>query len=549
MSTQTPRHSGSARGDRIESAAQQRPTKSLVKDLLARYHAIYDRSPDCIYLHTLKGGFVDANPAALRLIGYAKEELAGINLRTLFDPADLPSVTATVAEILRKGSQENPVLLKLRRKDGSFVYMETVGTIIYEGGKPYAIQSIGRDMTEKMRLDEEKAHIQDQMAETQRLDLVGKLARGVGHDFNNLLAGMAGYADIIRRHNMDGMGMIKDPKMNHYAEAIITCCMRAKKLTDGLLQFSHSGKREQVPVDVHEVVSSVVSLLSESIDKRVTISQDLAAANPVVIGDQSQLRTMVLNVAMNSCEAMPGGGSLLFRTAGVSIDADRANGHGSGIPAGNYVEITITDTGAGMSADVLAKAFEPFFKAGQSNGFGLGLSSTLGIAKGHGGNVSLSSEEGKGTTVRILLPASDRKVEAPAGHGTEVRPAKQNATILIVEDEEMIRDVTSMCIKSNGHMVVTCKNGREGADYYREHWREIDVVLLDMVMPEMNGRQCFEAMKAVNPKVRVIITSGYAPDADAQAMLAGGALAFVQKPYTPAQLMPLMDKALCQEPL
>lgn len=549
MNTQTPRHPDAARGmDRIEYAVERRPTKFLVRELLARYHALYDRSPDCIYIHTLRGRFVDANPAAIKLLGYSKEELARIDLRSLFDADDLPKVTATMAEILRHGSQETPSVWRLRRKDGSPAYLETVGTLIYDSGKPYAVQGIGRDITDRTLFDEEKAHLQEQMAETQRLDLIGKLARGVGHDLNNILAGISGYAELIRMHVTDALGNIKDDEIAKLVAPIMECCNRAAKLTDGLLQFSHSGKRQQVPVDLHETMTAVRSLLSESLDKRITVSADLFAASAVVVGDPHQMRTMLLNVAMNACEAMPEGGSLVFRSAVVSVDADRANGHGAGVPAGRYLQITVTDTGTGMDADTVAKAFDPFFKAGRSRGFGLGLSSTLGIAKGHGGNVSLASEPGKGTVVTILLPASDLKAES-AAKPADARAAKRNATILIVDDEETLRDITSQYVKSNGHTAVTCVNGKEGAEYYRAHWQEIGLVILDTIMPEMSGRQCFEAMKAANPSVRVIISSGYAPDADAQAMLAAGAVAFMQKPYSRAQLMPVVDRALSPEPL
>jgi len=530
--------------DAIENAGAARPTRGVVRDLVERYRALFERSLDCVYIQDLRGRFIDANPAAMQLLGYSTGELSRLNFRDLVYGGQIPLAAATLRQILETGRQEAPIEWQLKTKSGEFVYVETMSSLIYDKGKPYAIQGIGRDVTERNRLLAEEAVLKEQLFEAQKLESIGKLVGGLTHEMNNILAGIMGYADMIGMSNQDDDGRLKDPALAGRVEKLMACSERAKKLIQGMQGFARRGKYRNEPVDMHNTVKEVAQLLSQSIDKRISVEQALDAPNPVVSGDPPQLQAIVLNIAMNACEAMPDGGNLSFRTSNVQFGAKEAKKHGVDFGPGRYLRIRVEDSGAGMDAETLGKAFDPFFTTKLAKKApGLGLPSAHGIAKSHGGTVELHSAPGKGATACIYLPVSEKTV-AVAKEKPAQGPVKQSINVLIVEDDETVSTVLSMLLGRAGYSPKVCCNGKEGSEYFRRHHSEIDLVILDMVMPVMNGPDCFREMRKINPNARVLISSGYAQDSDAEALLSSGALGFIQKPYSREQLMAAVAHAI-----
>jgi PAS domain S-box-containing protein len=527
----------------IENAETGRPTRGSVHDLGERYRALFERSLDTVYIQDLRGGFIDANPAALALLGYSREELAGMNFRDLLDQDQIRLAATTLGQILAKGYQEAPIEWKLKTKSGGFVYVETMASLIYDKDQPYAIQGIGRDVTEKKALLAEEMLLREQLFESQKLETVSKLISGLTHEMNNILGGIMGYADMIGMNN-EGADGPKDTRLAGHVDMLMSCCDRAKRLIQQLQGFARRGKYRNEPVDMHAAMKELVLLLSSSIDKRISVEQAYGAENPVVCGDRGQLEAVVLNIVVNACDAMPEGGKVSLRTSNVEFSAEEARKHGADFAPGRYLRIRIEDSGTGMDEATLKKAFDPFFTTKLKNKSpGLGLPSAYGIAKSHGGTVELHSAPGEGTTVCIYLPLSEKDV-AVAKEKTAKAPVKQSLKVLIVEDEAMIADMLSEMLEFSGHSSDICHDGQEGAEFYRQHHAEIDLVILDMVMPVMNGPDCFRAIRKVNPDARIIISSGYAKDADVDALLKSGAAGFVNKPYSRKELMDVVAKAI-----
>jgi signal transduction histidine kinase len=372
---------------------------------------------------------------------------------------------------------------------------------------------------------QELGETKDQLFQAQKMEAIGRLAGGVAHDFNNILAAITGYADLLQQR----FGTL-DPKLDKYASSILDFSKRAADLTAKLLSYARKGKIEMAIVDVHAVIGDVIDICKHTMNKNIILRQDLHASGAAVMGDRNQLQNALINLAVNAQDAMPRGGDLVF--ASEILDLTEAV---LGFPAytvipGRYVKFTLTDTGIGMDAETLSRAMEPFFTTKEKGkGTGLGLASVFGTVKSHNGYFELASNINQGTRAEIYLPLTEnveekaREVpqEIPKGHGR----------ILLVDDEEMVRTVATEMIDLLGYSVVISSDGQNALEYYKSHWRDIDLVVLDIVMPRLGGYDCFMAMKEINPGIKAFVFSGYVVNNEVKKMLAHGAAGFVQKPF------------------
>jgi len=381
-----------------------------------------------------------------------------------------------------------------------------------------------------IRIEHENANLEDQLRHTQTLEAIGQLAGGVAHDFNNILGAISGYAEMIHKRTEQS-----DAKIAKYSSAILAGADKGAILTNQLLAFARRGRIRKSNIDIHAVLNSAQLLLQHTLDRTITIQFQFGATNPNIIGDSTQLQNIVLNLAMNGRDAMPGGGRLTIVTSNgnpppalykspVTVQPD------------SFVIITVTDTGTGMDEVTKSRLFEPFFTTKDiGKGVGLGLASVYGSVKSHNGYISVESAVGKGTTVAIFLPV-DKTVIRQDTLKKPVALAAGTRSIMIVENDDPVRAVCCEMLTSLGYFVTDFSNARDAIEYYRTHAALVHLVITDMIMDTMSGIDCFTELKKINPQVKTILASGYSFESDQQELSKMGIRGFIQKPYNCMQL-------------
>jgi signal transduction histidine kinase len=385
----------------------------------------------------------------------------------------------------------------------------------------YIVESV-RDNTQKRLIDSnlEKERVTEALRQSQKLESLGQLAGGVAHDINNMMCVVSGYSELLLtklKHYGQGDA--------HYAETILQTSKRTSDLTAKLLAFARKGKYEVRDIDFNNLILETVRLVERTIDPRITIEMNLQADDCYVSGDKSQLENALLNLILNARDAMPNGGKLTINTSNIFSTA-------------KLLVCNVADTGIGMNDDIKKRLFEPFFTTKElGKGSGLGLASVYGTLKSHNGSIEVQSEKEKGSVFTLYLPVVDSVKKTDPLSRTEIMKVSVKAKILVVEDEMVIRELLLEFLESNGFVVFLCANGAEAVSYYVEHGKDIDLVLLDMIMPVMDGYASFRELRKIDENVKVIVMSGYSIDSDAQKMLDEGALAFIQKPFTEEALV------------
>ena len=493
-----------------------------------KFRGIFGDSVAAIYVFDADKNFTDSNAAGVSLLGYSKEELLTMSIPDV--DADTQAVLPAHEQLL-SGELLTLYEHQLRRRDGEIVtVLNNSKPLTDSRGKVTGMLSTLVDITERKRLE-------GNLCQTEKMESIGQLAGGVAHDFNNQLSGIMNYADLLLRKT-------DDEELHRYTEAIIRACTRGKDLTGQLLAFSRKGKYQVVPVNIHETISEVISILAHTIDRRVSIRQLLEANPPTTTGDPTQLQNALLNLGLNARDAMPVGGELVFATDTVTLDEEHCRKSSFKLVPGEYLRIRVTDSGTGMDDETRSKIFEPFFTTKeQDKGTGMGLASAFGAVANHHGAIEVDSEVGKGTIMTVYLPLSQQEAQEAVGAGTREQEAQEavgagtreqapgTARILMVDDEKIVREGTALLLRDEGCKVVTAENGVEAVEYYRKSWQHIDLVILDMNMPVMNGRDAFVAMREINPDIKAVLATGYSLGNDVQEILDMGGLFHIQKPF------------------
>jgi len=377
------------------------------------------------------------------------------------------------------------------------------------------------DVTEYRRLQGDLAH-------AQRMDAVGQLAGGVAHDFNNMLGGILGIAEFLRD------GDLPREKQQRQLGKIVSACHRAAELTGKLLAFARKGKAESTGIDVHDAIDNTVALLQRTINKGIEIVQDFKAEAAQIVGDGSMLMNALLNLGINASHAMPDGGRLAFSTQNTFLDEAHCRSSAFELSPGEYLVVEVADTGTGIAPEHLSRIFTPYFTTkAAGKGTGLGLAAVYGIMKQHHGAIEVSSTPGFGTVFRLLFPVA--AVQVKPQRAIE-RPLPGTGTILLIDDEEIIQSAAQAILQRLGYEVLVARDGMEGLATFAKYQEDIDLVLLDMVMPGMGGRECFYRLRALDPEVRVLLASGFSQSGDLAAILRDGALGLLRKPYNTLDL-------------
>jgi signal transduction histidine kinase len=383
-----------------------------------------------------------------------------------------------------------------------------------------------RDMNARLEeLVEQRTHeLQESEAklqQAQKLEAIGRLAGGVAHDFNNILTAIMGNAQLL------SLELDNDPECGPLAMQIVQASKQAGDVTRQLLAFARRGRWQEIPVDLHQVIEEVISLLRHTTNRRISIETDLAAESAATLGDPSQLQNALLNLGINACDAMPDGGRLLFQTR-IVTDPGRGGKAHTNEP---LLEIRVVDTGAGMSEEVLSHLFEPFFTTKDAGkGTGLGLASVYGCIKSHKGFIDVSSELGRGTTFEIRLPLSTaRRDEEQARY--EPTRVSGSGHVLLVDDEELVRKCAARSLQSMGYRVTECADGQEAVEAFQQDQGGFDLVILDLIMPRVDGREALRRIRQIDPDSRVMISSGYDPEQDEELRELSGSCGVLHKPY------------------
>ncbi|OGV64412.1 MAG: hypothetical protein A3K19_09635 [Lentisphaerae bacterium RIFOXYB12_FULL_65_16] len=507
--------------------AELRQTRAALETSRTRYFELYDLAPVGYLTLGEPGLILEANLRAAALLGVPRDALVNQPLHRFVLPEDQDVYYLHRKQLFETGAPQ-ACELRLMRQDGRPFWARLEGTMGQdaESGAPVCRVTMS-DITEHKTTEE-------RLRQSEKMEAIGQLAGGVAHDFNNQLAGVLGYADML-------VDRLEDENLSRYARNIKMAGTRAADLTRQLLAFARKGKYAIVPVNVHRILGEVAELLRRSIDKQIQVRQHLDADPPMVSGDPSQIQNALLNLGLNARDAMPDGGELVFATRILDF-ADALPGDDQ--PTGRCLEISVRDSGVGMGPETKRRLFEPFFTTkGPGRGTGMGLASVYGTVRNHGGAIRVRSELGEGTTMLIYLPLLDQPVpdtpETPA-----VSAAPCHGRVLVVDDEKLVLDLAVDMLTRLGCEVIACADAVEALETYRRSWREIDLVLLDMVMPKMSGKALFEALRAIHPQVKALLASGYSLNGEAQSILDAGVLAFVQKPFTLTDLSGKVTAAL-----
>jgi PAS domain S-box-containing protein len=378
--------------------------------------------------------------------------------------------------------------------------------------------------------------LEEQLFQAQKMESIGRLAGGVAHDFNNILTGIMGYAELLKMQ-------FKDPTTSagHAADIIFKGAERAANLTMQLLGFAREGKQNPVVFKINDLVKETLKVLEKIFQKRVTVKFDFEKRIKPIEADKNQIEQVLTNIIINANDAMPQGGILAFKTENVYLDKEYTEKFPE-FPPGDYNKLTISDTGIGIPKEIMDHIFEPFFTTkGKGEGTGLGLATAYGIINNHGGQLNVSSEQGIGTTFTIILPATKKSISNKILEGKVITGEE---TILLVDDEEDVRTLSKSQLETLKYKVLLAANGPQAIKIYKKNKRKIDLVIVDMIMPEMNGKETFSELQKIDPKVKVLLMSGFSQKDEVNEVLKRGAIGFIQKPFTFQKLSTDINKAL-----
>jgi len=508
----------------LSCALRDKANREALRASEAQFRRFIENLPLGVYRSTPDGRVQMANPALLRMLGYDSwQELAFQNLEGEAFEAGYPR-SAFCEQIEREGEARG-LETAWKRRDGSMVFVrESARAFRTDDGRVLYYDGIVEDVTERRRLEE-------QLRQAQKMEAVGRLAGGVAHDFNNLLTIIIGYSDLLleKLSACDGM---RPP-----VEEIKKAADRAASLTRQLLAFSRKQMLQPHILDLNSLLTNLDEMLRRMIGEDIELVTHLPSGLGRVKADRGQIEQVIMNLAVNARDAMPQGGQLTLEAANVDLDSSHASSHESVLP-GHYVMIAMSDTGMGMDAETQAHIFEPFFTTkGQGKGTGLGLATTYGIVKQSEGHIWVYSEPGKGTTFKVYLPRIDQAVEVIAPTNVPVDELSRGSeTILLVEDEEAVCSLVRGVLESRGYDVLKTKGANDALEVGERHKKHIHLLLTDVVMPQMSGRELAEHLAPLHPETKVLYMSGYADHAVVQHGLLDPGTVFLQKPFTPAAL-------------
>lgn len=499
--------------------------------MLERYEQLFQYANDIVYTHNLHGKLTSLNKSGERITGFTQTEALSID----FSDMIVPEQQSSFRSWLRAGLDWKSSSIHewdILAKDGRRVTLELDIRLLHKNGQPAEFEGIARDITERKREEASRLAVERKLLDIQKMESLGLMAGGIAHDFNNLLTAIMG------NNSLAAMQIPKESTVHNYLNNIEKASLRAAELCKQMLAYSGRGRFQMDQIDLNQMMQEMRNVLQMSINARTTLEMDLPVKIPAVEADPAQMRQMMLNLVINAAEAIgEQSGVILIKTGQMVVDkAIQMDAHlFPDLKPGNYVFMEVLDNGVGMDRETQARIFDPFFST-KFTGRGLGLAAVLGIVRGHNGAVRVKSEPGTGSTFTILIPAL--RISAHEVAAKRPIPAEWmgRGTILVVDDEEAVSMVACRLLESFGFQIRRAADGIEGVDVFRSHAAEIDVVLLDFIMPRMNGEEAFNEIKRMRKDVPVLLMSGYSEQDATERFADKGLSGFIQKPFKSEEL-------------
>ncbi|WP_051309429.1 hybrid sensor histidine kinase/response regulator [Desulfogranum japonicum] len=478
----------------------------------------------------------DMNPMAEKLSGWQLADAVGQMHDTVFQfvstekQIEIPNQIDTVLFSGKIVAEDRDISLVTKDKQQIEVITNAAPIRGEEAESVIGVILVIRDVTERNQMEEK-------MNASRKMEAIGLLAGGIAHDFNNMLGGIIGATELLEQHLPDNTNAKKMHRV------ILDSAIRAADLTRKLLAFSRQSAKVSTTISLHDIIQETVILLKSSIDRRITIETHLDAAHNNLVGDPSLLQNSFLNLCINASHAMPKGGLLNISTKEILLDTFYCESTTFDLAPGRFIELEVSDNGCGISRENLNRIFDPFFTTKkQGEGTGLGLASVYGTVKQHGGAISVHSTVGQGTSFRLLFPLTEDETVRPVTINIQFG----SGCVLVVDDEVIMRDTARSILEKLGYKVLMAENGQKAMEIFAVEHANIDAVLLDMVMPVMNGRDCFKHLRRIDPDVKVILSSGFSREEDFLEMKLTGLAGFIKKPYLMVELSQVVHQALHQ---
>jgi two-component system cell cycle sensor histidine kinase/response regulator CckA len=499
--------------------AALRTTQEGLRRSEMNFRSLVTNAPYGICRCDSSGKLLNVNPALLAMLGYSSaQEIVGTHLGALYEDGQN---WFELADHLRAATPFDRLTVEWKRKDGTATVLRVSGRAVSDAGKERTFELFAEDVTERHALEQ-------QLQQSQKMEAVGRLAGGIAHDFNNLLMVISGYSEFL----LDRLG--PEPELRAPAQEIASAAGRASALTRQLLAFSRKQMLAPKILDLNEVVTENLKMLTRMIGEDIELVMVPATGLGAVRADAGQIEQVIMNLAVNARDAMPSGGKLTIETSNVSLDEEHAHVQAP-LKPGNYVMLAISDTGAGMDSETQSHIFEPFFTTKGPKGTGLGLSTVYGIVKQSGGYIWVDSEPGKGTTFKIYLPRVAEAVESQAevvAASLSVATEPGTETILVVEDEANLRYLARQFLEKQGYRVIEAADGAVALQIAVAHEGIIHLLLTDVIMPGMNGRELAQRISEIRPNTKVLYMSGYTENVIGRNGTLDAGIRLLQKPFT-----------------
>jgi PAS domain S-box-containing protein len=515
--------------DRVLAVVRDITLRKQEEDQLREQAALLDHATDAIIVQDLGGVVLYWNMGAERMYGWLRAEAKGKNVRDLIYKESLSEYRAAKSALLENGQWFGEI--RQQTKDGKEIIAEGHWTVVPEDtGKPKSMFAINTDVTERKKLEA-------QYLRAQRMESIGTLASGIAHNLGNLLSPILLSIQMLKRK-------FTDEESQHMLAILKINAERAGEMIKQVLEFARGIKGERIKLQPAHLIKEVASILESTLPKAINIKVSIAEDLSPVVGDATQMHQVLMNLSVNARDAMPNGGSLTIHAENILLDENYARMHFEAKP-GRYIVMSVADTGIGMSPEVIEKIYEPFFTTKEEGkGTGLGLPSIRGIVKGHGGFIDVHSEVGKGTEFKIYIPAATSLQAKQAEENHAGLRVGHGELILVVDDEIPILEIAKGTLEENDYRVLTAGDGTEALAIYAEHKNKINAVLMDMMMPYLDGPSTIRALQKLDPDVRVIASSALSSNDKMFEAINGGVRTFLMKPYTTEKLLIALAEVL-----
>jgi PAS domain S-box-containing protein len=517
----------------LRDVTEHKQADAALRESEERFRSIMENANDAIFFVDSRGNIHFFNRKAEELYGYTADEIVG-RPHSVLVPKRLQEIHNNWMEkflLLDEPAISGKIVEGIgERKDGSEFYVETSTALLKQEGETYLV-AILRDITERKHAEEEKAKLESQLRQSQKMEAVGLLSGGIAHDFNNILTAIIGYASLIQ------MKMKGDDPLKPYLEQILTSSQRATNLTQSLLAFGRKQIINPRPVQANEIITRMEKLLVRLIGEDIDLKTTLSDEDTTVMADSGQIEQVLMNFATNARDAMPQGGHFIIETQRAVIDDDYVKTHGYGKP-GKHVLISVSDSGTGMDEKTREKIFEPFFTTKEvGKGTGLGLAMVYGIVKQHNGYINCYSEPGKGTTFKIYLSAHREAAEVQDTMESAAAPIGGTETILVAEDDADVRKTTRSILENFGYTVLEAEDGEDAIRVFQGNRDTVKLLLLDVIMPKKNGKETYEEIRKLRPGMKALFISGYTANIIHKRGMLDKTLDFIMKPVSPTDLL------------